>query len=251
MKPCKYKIVSYQENCQKVKEYIKDILNKNQFIYSDKEAELIISLGGDGTFLSSMHDNNFNGSYLSINLGHLGFFSDYQNNEVDKAIDDILNKDMIIEKCKLLKVKYSEEEKNFFADIVLNSIKTVDINLKVNDKHIVTSKANGIVISSPIGSTGYNFSLNSPVCFFSDSIMIYSLIAPVRNKMNQNVIAKGIIKDSDVLTLDCKGDSYFTLDGKMIINRENLSLVISKSDKEVTLCHFKKIDSITRIKKSI
>lgn len=253
MKPCKFKIVSFQRKDDKEKNYIRENLENNKFVYDEENAELVISLGGDGTFLSSMRKSDFKGNFLSINSGHLGFFADYNHKEIDSFLNDVINKEPIIEKIKLLQMKdkKTDEIYDFFADVVINSIKTVDISLSIDNRHIVSSKANGIVLSSSIGSTGYNFSLNSPISFISSKIMIYSLIAPVRNKMNSNVISKGIVSIDDTFTLSCRGDIFVSIDGQIKRINNKLEIEVTKADREVSLLHFKNVDNISRIKKSI
>lgn len=251
MKPCSFDILTFQEGIEPIIDKIKSTLIEHNFIYSKEKPELLISLGGDGTFLSSMMKSDYSSHYLSINLGHLGFFSDYSSDEIDEAISDIINKEMIVEEDNLFEVISDNQTHYFFADVVLNSIKTVDILLYLNDKHIVTSKANGIVISSSLGSTGYNLSLNSPICFFTKPLLIYSLIAPVKNKMNQNVIAKGVVSADDVLDVVVTGDTYFSLDGQPIECSTPLKLKIKLSSKTAKLCHFKEVSALTRIKKNI
>lgn len=251
MKPCKFKIISFQKDNETITNKIKDELIKNSFIYEENIPDLIISLGGDGTFLSSLKENDYKGYHLSINSGHLGFFSDYEIKEVDKAIDDILNRYPFIEKSPLFKCNFDDKEEYFFTDLTLQSLKTISIRLFIDNTEILYTKASGIVISTSLGSTGYNLSLNSPVCFYNKPILIYSLIAPVNNKMFSHTIEKGILDPKMKIRLIADGNFTLLLDGKIVQHERNVKLDISLSNKQVDMVHFKKVTSISRIKKHI
>lgn len=251
MKPCKFKIISFQKDSEKIVDKIKEKLKNYDFIYEENTPDLIISLGGDGTFLSSLKENEYKGYHLSINSGHLGFFSDYEINEIDKAIDDIINKHPFIEKSPLFKCNFDNKEEYFLTDLTLQSLKTISIKLYIDNTEILYTKASGIVISTALGSTGYNLSLNSPVCFYNRPILIYSLIAPVNNKMFSHTIEKGILDSKMKIRLIADGNFSLLLDGKIIPHNKTLKLDVAISTKQIEMVHFKKVTSLSRIKKHI
>lgn len=251
MNPCKFKVISFQKDNEKIVDKIKEKLKNHDFIYEEYTPDLIISLGGDGTFLSSLKENEYKGYHLSINSGHLGFFSDYEINEIDKAIDDIINKYPFIEKSPLFKCNFDNKEDYFFTDLTLQSLKTISIKLYIDNTEILYTKASGIVISTALGSTGYNLSLNSPVCFYNRPILIYSLIAPVNNKMFSHTIEKGILDSKMKIRLIADGNFSLLLDGKIIPHNRILKLDVALSNKQIEMAHFKKVTSLSRIKKHI
>ena len=249
MKACSFYIFNYQQENEYLKEKIESELSVHGF-YKDEDPELVISLGGDGTFLSSMHQTDFKKRYISINRGHLGFFSDYDHEDIFSLVDDIINKDCFLEEIPLYDIT-GDKNDVFFSDIAITSHKTLNISLSIDDENIFKGNASGIVISSAKGSTGFNYSLNSPVCFISSPFLQFSLIAPVKNRLNRNVISKGILPLDKKIFLSSLGDLHLSVDGREDEDLKEINLEVSLKDQKVSLIHFKKISLVQRIKRSI
>jgi NAD+ kinase len=140
--------------------------NENLFTQND----LIVSIGGDGTLLTSSYEGRSYGTpLLGINFGKLGFLAEYEINNLDKLIDELEKSEYKIEERMTLCGECTDNEsKSLFAinDIVIDKghwPKMIDIELRIDDKYVSTFSADGIIISTPTGSTGYSLSVGGPI----------------------------------------------------------------------------------------
>jgi len=132
--------------------------------------DLIVSIGGDGTLLTTSFDGRKYGTpMLGINFGKLGFLAEYEINNLDRLITELENGDYVIEERMTLCGECSNgSEGSLFAtnDIVIDKghwPKMIEIELRIDDKYVSTFSADGIIISTPTGSTGYSLSVGGPI----------------------------------------------------------------------------------------
>ena len=135
-----------------------------------KDSELIISIGGDGSFLKTVHDFNFpHIPIIGINTGHLGFFPEISPNKIDKFIELYKNNNFLIQDVSLIEATiYTNDCKsNMYAinEVVVKGDKsrTIHLKLNVNDKHIQNFSGDGMIISTPTGSTAYNYAAGGSI----------------------------------------------------------------------------------------
>ena len=135
-----------------------------------KNAELIISIGGDGSFLKTVHDYNFiQTPIVGINTGHLGFFPEISPNKIDNFIELYKNNNFLIQDVSLIEATiYTNDCKsNMYAinEVVVKGDKsrTIHLKLNVNDKHIQNFSGDGMIISTPTGSTAYNYAAGGSI----------------------------------------------------------------------------------------
>ncbi len=254
MEPCTFVICSHQkESNEKAIDYLYRRLIDASFKLDENNPNLIIVLGGDGSFLHAIHDYDFIGNFLLINTGHLGFFSDYELKDLEECVNDIINKEDTYEKLPLFNAYYLNKNHLFLSDFTLLSEKTTELNLFIDNQYLTKSRCSGIVIASPIGSTGFINSLNSPVIFRSDmGIYQYSLLAPVFNRLYPNSINRGILSQNQNLFINVNdGRNSCILDGiKYDVNFDG-EITISSSERNLSLIHFKDSDNLLRISKAI
>jgi len=137
-----------------------------------EEADYVIIFGGDGTFLHSSH--HFIGTdlpLLGINVGHLGFLTDVETEELEKALEMVDDGNFNIEKRMMIKTKLfrgSQEVDSSYAlnDYVINrnpDSKMLKIKLYINDELVNDYRGDGLIISTPTGSTAYSLSSGGPI----------------------------------------------------------------------------------------
>ncbi len=197
------------------------LFKKYEFL-SNKELfsnnDLIVSIGGDGTLLTSSYDGREYGTpMLGINFGKLGFLAEYEINNLDRLIDELEKSEYKIEERMTLCGKCSDEnKKSLFAinDIVIDKghwPKMIDIELRVDDKYVSTFSADGIIISTPTGSTGYSLSVGGPIVNPIAKVITISPISPHTLTMRPLVIGDNqkvtvIVKsDHDRIHVNCDG----------------------------------------------
>lgn len=217
---------------------LKDKLLKNNFKIVDNDYDLAIAIGGDGTFLKMIQENNFNNKiiYVGINSGNLGFFEDINIDELDIFVKCIKKNDFILKNMSYLNVEIicNKKIKNFHSlnEVVVRNAnyKTLSSSVYIDDVLLENYFGDGVLISTSIGSTAYNLSVGGPIIYDSLHNVILTPIAPINNH------------------------SYKTLRNSLVIpNNKKIEIVPNKDIKPLIIVDGKEInfDCIDRIKVSI
>ncbi len=172
-----------------LKELLTKKLKENNFLVSSKleeNTELIISIGGDGSFLKTIQDFKFpNVPMVVINTGHLGFFAEFDPDEIDEFIELYKNNNFTIQEVHPLKgsICTKERSKDIYAvnEIVIKSVcsRTLHLDLRVNENKIQNFSGDGMLISTPIGSTAYNYSAGGSIIDPSLDTLQLTPLAPM------------------------------------------------------------------------
>ncbi len=149
------------------------------------ESDIIVSIGGDGTVLTTGYLARNSGTpMLGVNFGKLGFLAEYEIKNLDSLIDELLREEYHIEERITLSGAASQNGKEeYFAinDIVIDKgkwPKMIELELKVDNKYVSTFLADGIIISTPTGSTGYSLSTGGPIVAPEAKAITISPISP-------------------------------------------------------------------------
>ena len=170
------------------------------------DTQCIIVLGGDGTLLQAARDLVYKDiPLLGINLGNLGFLAEVDRHSIYPALDKLLMGDYELEERMMLTGTVFREEKIIGQDIALNDIvigreghlRVVRFKNYVNNEYLNSYNADGIIISTPTGSTGYSLSAGGPVVSPNAAMTIMTPIAP--HTMNARSI---ILPAEDVITVE-------------------------------------------------
>jgi len=153
-----------------------------------KDTQLVITLGGDGTILRVARSiSNFQIPILGINLGRVGFMTEIPYSDSLKILDEVLkdiNKFRIEKRLMLKATGISNNQKfelNALNDIVLGHqsvSRLMDIDVYVDSELMAEYRADGIIISSPSGSTGYSLAAGGPIITPEQKLMLIQPIAP-------------------------------------------------------------------------
>jgi NAD+ kinase len=150
------------------------------------QPDLVLSVGGDGTFLETMLKVKDLGIPVAgINTGRLGFLANISEEEVNHSLDLLYNGDYeIIERCLLEIVKPSDLFEGI-SQVALNEItiqkadlSMITINVFVDDTYLNTYWSDGLIVSTATGSTAYNLSVGGPILSPEDKSIIISPISP-------------------------------------------------------------------------
>ena len=220
--------------------YIKQDIIPNRPINFDKDATFAITIGGDGTLLSTARFYaDFNVPVLGLNFGHLGFLAQIGNNKLKQGLDEIINGNFIIQPRLMLKAQTNISKQNFSAlnDIVIKGgtiSRTSRLYLSINGQEVCDYLADGIIISTPTGSTAYNLSANGPIISPTMDAITITPICP-----HSLSIRPLVIQGDEVIEIKTDKNSdfvYITADGqdnsKM---QKNEKITIKKSDKFANL----------------
>lgn len=217
-----------------------------EFYKALRECDFIIALGGDGTILhSAKHALEEDKALLGINAGRLGFMAGLEIGEIDK-LEAIAADKYTIQERSVLSCKYISRlghEENYLAlnDIVASHgtlSRMVDLELECDGKKIMEIRADGIIFSTPTGSTAYSLSAGGPII---DPLVDCIAITPI---CSHSIFNKTVVfKPESVFTLQCSPTNrdlvYMTADGADGIQLlEGDKLIVRKSDKKIKFIRF-------------
>lgn len=156
----------------------------DQGVTADLDSQtLVISLGGDGTFLRSARLAHAHGArVLPVNLGRMGFLLQVPSDQIVASVKEALNNSRVVERLALSIAIEGEAR----ADFALNEVvvertrvgSMVRVRTFVGDDEFLTYSADGVLVSTPTGSTAYNFSAGGPVVDTDLSVFIITPVAP-------------------------------------------------------------------------
>jgi NAD+ kinase len=201
----------------------------------DFEADLALSIGGDGTFLKTANRiGNKDIPILGINTGRLGFLADVSINEIEQAVDTIDNNNYIVEQRSL--VKLSTDNPAFENPFALNEIailkqdssSMIAVEVHINGEYLHTYQSDGLIIATPTGSTAYSMSVGGPIVVPQVNSLIISPVAP--HSLN---IRPLVIPDSWTIELkvSSRNNSFLvSLDGRSKVFSTADKLHITKGD---------------------
>lgn len=159
----------------------------NHVIEICDNCDMIICLGGDGTFLRTARTAYLYGlPMLGINLGSLGFLTDVEKGEIDKAVENILNDRYSLEDRIMLSSKLYKEGKLVAQDVAINDIvisrggipRILHLSTYIDNNLVEMYPGDGIVVATPTGSTAYSLSAGGPIVEPTSGLIIITPICP-------------------------------------------------------------------------
>ncbi|MBC8019301.1 MAG: NAD(+)/NADH kinase [Verrucomicrobia bacterium] len=202
------------------------------------QAELVVVLGGDGTLISVAR--LFSGRdvpILGVNLGSLGFLTEITVEELYPRLEKVLEGNPRVSERMMLEVTLHREgqeiEKcNVLNDMVINKgalARIVDLETKVNRHFLTTYKADGLIVSTPTGSTGYSLSAGGPIIHPLMSCIVITPICP-HTLTNRPIVVTDESTISITVASSFDEKVYLTLDGQVGFElREGDSVEIRKA----------------------
>ena len=149
---------------------------------SAEAADAVIVLGGDGTILRVSHAlDGCDTPVIGVNLGTVGFMAEVIVSEIDSMLDKLMAGDYSIEDRMMLEGKVNGETTQALNDIVLareDALRIIAVRIYVNDEFFDTTEADGIILSTPTGSTGYNLSAGGPIVKSDARLILMTPISP-------------------------------------------------------------------------
>lgn len=239
------KIALSYKNEKISKEYV-SLLKENiisyGFEYSESNPDVVLFIGGDGTFLRTVHkylSQLDKLKFIGLCKGHLGFFYSYQEDELDSLFSDLKAGVCKEETHYLLKAKIDEEEIYALNEIRIESpFHTLISEVFVNDDYLETYRGNGLIVSTSLGSTAYNKSLGGAVIYPNIPSMELSEIAPINNTVYTSLHSSLVMDKNSGITLKTKTENILVGYDHLISEVKLASEIrIELSDKKVVLLH--------------
>lgn len=252
---------SFTKNNDSVRELIKQQLKQNGF-KSGRDGELLIVVGGDGTFLSAIRKRFMeNPIFVGFNTGNLGFLSEFTVDKLDEFLSILKNKDYYIQEVPVYEVRIKEGKQEridyFVNDLVIErkSTRILHMSVHVNEKELCTISADGVILSSSLGSTGYNRSAGGAIILDASDTLQITPIAPVQSRAYQSLDSPVILNNSNNFTIF---PSYKKLrsfrvvcDGKEIKCNQARFIDVKQSPYTVQILRSKKYNDAFNVKHKI
>ena len=219
-----------------------------------EDTDMLFSIGGDGTILDTVPYVRDSGiPILGFNLGRLGFLSSVPKNEIEQALENVFKGDYYLNKRALLQLDQPQDifgDLNFaLNDLTIyrnNTTSLIVVHVYVDDKFLNSYWGDGLIVSTPTGSTAYSLSVGGPIISPGSQNFV---IAPIAS--HNLTVRPIVIQDSSVIKIKIEGreDKYLmTMDSRhSTINKED-ELLIRRCDFEVNLVELKNKDFFSTIR---
>ncbi len=242
-------------------EMYEDFNNLNILSFTEEEAlniNFVIVLGGDGSFLRSAKlYYKYHFPFLGLNLGRVGYLTEGDMSNAYQIIDKVLNKQYSIKEMSLLDVQIISNQgfKKYvgFNEVLIHRgsyLKMMKINVKVKELYLDAFYADGVLVSTTMGSSAYNLSAGGPLLL--DNAKCFAITAICSQS---GIVPPVVVNDEDLIeiTASTKHDQKYVIviDGKTQVDVSNgTSVFISKSNEQLQLITFgnetKHINHITK-----
>jgi len=220
-----------------------------------KKSDLLISIGGDGTMLSCARKyGSQNIPILGINLGNLGFLNDIAPKDLTESLLKVLEGQFTEDPRFYLETVVSKKNERFFAlnEVVIHSgeiAQLIEFDLFIDEIYVYTQKADGLIVSSPTGSTAYSLSAGGPIVHPKvDSIIISPMLPLSLNSSSLVVdgnskIKISLTKSSPAAQISFDSSSNLNLNRKQAVevskSKSNLKLIHPKGSNFFEACRNK------------
>lgn len=224
-----YKLIVENQNIESTK------FQFSTFKELDSSFDLFFSIGGDGTILKSItYIKDLNIPLAGINTGRLGFLASIQKEEISSSVQKILEGNYNISERSLLSIDVSPKNKdihtlnfalNEISVIRKNTTSMIKVDTYLNNEFLTSYWSDGLIVSTPTGSTGYSLSCGGPILEPSSSSFILTPIAP--HNLNARPI---VVPDSTEIKLKVSGreDNYLVSLDSRIAGFDNESVIMIK-----------------------
>lgn len=229
------------------------------FTNLDGSFDLLISIGGDGTILRAItYVRDLGIPIVGINTGRLGFLATIQTNQIEGAMRSILEKQYKISERTLLSIQTNPENKDLLhTNFALNEIAVsrknttsmITVATHLNDEYLTSYWADGLIVSTPTGSTGYSLSCAGPVITPDANNFVLTPIAP------HNLNARPLVIPDDTaiqLKVDGREDEYLiSLDSRIATLSNSTVITIKKASFKIKMVELLSESFIDTLRKKL
>lgn len=223
----------------------------------NEKVEFMISMGGDGTLLDSLcfvREKDI--PVIGINFGRLGFLADIGKNDIEELVESLIHRTFQVDRRTLIhldsslplfgEVPYALNE---FTIHKKDTSAMIKIHTYLNGEFLNTYWADGLIVSTPTGSTGYSLSCGGPIVFPDAANFIITPVAP--HNLNVRPI---VVPDHNIISFEIEGRSdqfLCTLDSRMETVNSQTQLAIRKEDFTLGLLHRHESNFLTTLRNKL
>ena len=207
--------------------------------------QLLLAMGGDGTMLHAVRTlDGVDVPVIGINLGSLGFMTTVTEENMERSVEGFLNKSCFISKralanCKVYRNNGTVDEYDALNDVVLGwgeSTRIVGLDVSIDDEQVTTYRCDGLILSTPTGSTGHSLSAGGPILHPETDAIVINVICP--HALSARPL---VIKDSSTISVtisECPKKLLISIDGQEVQPADQGDrLEVSRSSKSVRFVH--------------
>lgn len=238
---------------EQIRDYVINVLNGQGWTYTQQDPTIIITIGGDGTVLAAVQhylwllDKVY---FIGIHTGSLGFFNDYQVDEVNQLLQDLIQKQPTVDKKRMLRASIADQTFYGLNEIrVENNLRTLILEVRVDDLLFETYRGAGLCMSSQAGSTAYNRSINGAI--LDDQLQLWQLseIIPIHNMHYRSLGTSIVLNPNRVINVSSNdfSDSVLAYDHLYAKITSGQNIICSLSEKYVNFAHYRNISHFKRL----
>ncbi len=197
-----------------------------------RHCDLILVLGGDGTFLSAARKAApYRVPLIGINQGHLGFLTQVTREDMLNELSGMLTGKYLVDECLVLEASVSRQNKEIHHALALNDIvlsrggagQMIEFEVFINEEFVFTQRSDGMIVSTPTGSTAYSLAAGGPI--LQTALRAFTLVPICPQSMTNRPI---VISDTcEIKILITKaGDARVHYDGQSFVDIQSMDTVI-------------------------
>lgn len=237
------------------KSKVEDVARSFGYEIVDLNPDIVIAVGGDGTFISAVHKSKFSSQamYIGINTGHFGFLQDVNTFEVDKLFEYIISEEISCSQVNVLSVDIYSKRNFHYSRKALNEVvvrhkqlKTLKCNMFLNDEHLEASLGDGFIVSTATGSTAYSMSGGGAIILGELPVLQIIPNAAISNGA-YNCIKNPIICNKKV-TIKPESNVMIAIDGRISEIQDVKEIVINVGNYTISRLNFGNLSSTRRLK---
>ena len=233
--------INKDEKSLQVSKKLKKELLDNGFNVTNNNYDLVISIGGDGSFLRMIKEEGFNNQiyYVGVNAGTLGFLQEIDIKNTLDFVKRLRNNDYKIEELGIeeTKIKTKNDNNIYYSlnEIVIrnNDFSLLKVPIYVDNELLEQFTGDGILISTSTGSTAYNMSFGGSIIYNTLKTLSITPIAPINNKIYHTLVNSVIIPDNKVIKVIPNTDLFLMIDGENKIVKDVLEIKTKVSKKKI------------------
>ncbi len=228
-------------------------LNIKKINKLNKAYDFVISIGGDGTILRSAKEiGELSIPIIGLNKGRLGFLANSPVEIIDSILKKIKKSDFKISDRTIIQVEFKKNVQYALNEITVsrkNTTSLITIDTKLNDQYLNTYWADGLIISTPTGSTGYSLSCGGPIIMPDSKNLVLTPIAP--HNLNARPLVISDEKKIEI-SINSREEEYFvSADSNIFSASVNSNIIISKAPHSLKMIEFEDDSYINTLREKL
>ncbi|NGQ96651.1 NAD kinase [Brevibacillus sp. SYP-B805] len=224
--------------------------------HGDEQPDLVLSIGGDGTLLEAVHQYGFQPTYVGIHTGHLGFYADWRPDELDEFVRALGSVEPLIAEYPTVQCRIQTKDGQIHHKWALNelvirnaTLSTLVVCVFINGDEFETFRGDGLIVSSPSGSTAYNKAVNGAIVHPSLEAIQLSEIASINNQTYRTLNSSLVLpKHHEIELIVMNPEIMIGLDREQGVWRDVRAIVCRVGTDKVRFARYKRLPFWGRVR---